>query len=382
MTRIATLAVHSGYTPDATGAVMPPIYATSTFAQTAPGQHSGYEYSRSGNPTRHALEQAIAQLEQGTQGYAFASGLAACSTVLELLDQGSHVVAVDDVYGGTYRLLEAVRSRTAGLRVSWVKPQDPAALEQAIRPDTRMIWVETPTNPLLKLADLAAIAAIARRHNILSVADNTFASPVLQQPLTLGFDIVVHSATKYINGHSDVVAGLAVVGDNPALAEKLAYLHNAIGGVLDPFSSFLTLRGIRTLALRIARHTENAQRIAEWLEAQPQIAAVYYPGLPSHPQYQLAQRQMRGAGGMISIRLAGDDDAARRFIQRLTLFTLAESLGGVESLISQPFTMTHASIPLEQRLANGITPQLVRLSVGIEDAEDLIADLAQGLASA
>jgi len=383
MTKLATLAVHSGYTPDATGAVMPPIYATSTFAQTAPGQHSGYEYSRSGNPTRHALEHAIAQLEQGTQGYAFASGLAACSTVLELLDQGSHVVAVDDVYGGTYRLLETVRGRTAGLRVSWVKPQDLAALERAIEPDTRMIWVETPTNPLLKLADLAAIAAIARRHHIISVADNTFASPVLQQPLTLGFDIVVHSATKYINGHSDVVAGLAVVGANPALAEKLAFLHNAIGGVLDPFSSFLTLRGIRTLALRIARHTENAQRIAQWLETQPQISAVYYPGLPSHPQYQLAQRQMRGAGGMISIRLQGDDDdLARRFIQHLTLFTLAESLGGVESLVSQPFTMTHASIPLEQRLANGITPQLVRLSVGIEDVEDLINDLAQGLASA
>ncbi len=380
MTKIATLAVHSGYTPDATGAVMPPIYATSTFAQTAPGEHSGYEYSRSGNPTRHALEESIAQLEQGSRGFAFASGLAACSTVLELLDQGSHLVAVDDVYGGTYRLLENVRRRTAGLRISWVKPQDLAALEAAIEPDTRMIWVETPTNPLLKLADLAAIAAIARRHNVISVADNTFASPILQQPLTLGFDIVVHSATKYINGHSDVVAGLAVVGANTELAERLAYLQNAIGGVLDPFSSFLTLRGIRTLALRIERHSESAQRIAEWLDAQPQIAAVYYPGLPGHPQYQLAQRQMRGAGGMISIRLkGGDDDCARRFIQRLSLFTLAESLGGVESLIGQPFTMTHASIPLELRLANGITPQLVRLSIGIEDAGDLIDDLAQGL---
>ncbi|WP_413735810.1 trans-sulfuration enzyme family protein [Sodalis sp. RH21] len=380
MTKIATLAVHSGYTPDATGAVMPPIYATSTFAQTAPGEHSGYEYSRSGNPTRHALEESIAQLEQGSRGFAFASGLAACSTVLELLDQGSHLVAVDDVYGGTYRLLENVRRRTAGLRISWVKPQDLAALEAAIEPDTRMIWVETPTNPLLKLADLAAIAAIARRHNVISVADNTFASPILQQPLTLGFDIVVHSATKYINGHSDVVAGLAVVGANTELAERLAYLQNAIGGVLDPFSSFLTLRGIRTLALRIERHSESAQRIAEWLDAQPQIAAVYYPGLPGHPQYPLAQRQMRGAGGMISIRLkGGDDDCARRFIRRLNLFTLAESLGGVESLVSQPFTMTHASIPLELRLANGITPQLVRLSIGIEDAGDLIDDLAQGL---
>ncbi len=381
MTHIATLAVHSGYTPDATGSVMPPIYATSTFAQTAPGEHGGYEYSRSGNPTRHALEQSIAQLEQGSRGFAFASGLAACSTVLELLDHGSHVVAVDDVYGGTYRLLENVRKRTAGLRISWVKPQDLSALERAIEPGTRMIWVETPTNPLLQLANLAAIADIARRHNVISVADNTFASPILQQPLALGFDIVVHSATKYINGHSDVVAGLAVVGANTELAEKLAYLQNAIGGVLDPFSSFLTLRGIRTLALRIARHSESALRIAEWLEAQPQVAAVYYPGLPSHPQHALAQRQMSAPGGMISIRLKGsDDDAARRFIQRLSIFTLAESLGGVESLVSQPFTMTHASIPLEQRLANGITPQLVRLSVGIEDAGDLIDDLAQGLA--
>lgn len=385
MTNIATLAVHSGYTPDATGAVMPPIYATSTFAQTAPGEHSGYEYSRSGNPTRHALEQAITQLEGGSQGFAFASGLAACATVLELLDHGKHVVAVDDVYGGTYRLLEKVRSRSAGLRISWVKPQDLVALEQAIEPDTGMIWVETPTNPLLKLADLAAIAAIARRHQVISVADNTFASPVLQQPLTLGFDIVVHSATKYINGHSDVVAGLAVVGNNAnsaGLAEQLAFLQNAVGGILDPFSSFLTLRGIRTLALRIARHCESAQRIAEWLTTQPKIAEVYYPGLADHPQHALALKQMRGAGGMISIRLKGDDDgAAKRFIGQLGLFTLAESLGGVESLISQPFTMTHASIPLEQRLALGITPQLVRLSVGIEDAGDLIEDLGRGLAA-
>ncbi len=382
MTDIATLAVHSGYTPDATGAVMPPIYATSTFAQTAPGQHGGYEYSRSGNPTRHALEQAITQLESGTAGFAFASGLAACATVLELLDHGSHVVAVDDVYGGTYRLLENVRSRSAGLRITWVKPQDSGALERAIEPQTRMIWVETPTNPLLKLADLAAIAAIARRHNLISVADNTFASPILQQPLTLGFDIVVHSATKYINGHSDVVAGLAVVGDNPALAEKMAFLQNAVGGILDPFSSFLTLRGMRTLALRMARHGESAQRIAEWLARRPEIAAVYYPGLSDHPQYELARRQMRGAGGMISLRLrSGDDSAAKRFIGGLGLFTLAESLGGVESLVSQPFTMTHASIPLEQRLAHGITPQLVRLSVGIEDAGDLIEDLGRGLAA-
>lgn len=380
MTKFATQTVHAGYTPDATGAVMPAIYATSTYAQPAPGEHTGYEYSRSGNPTRSALENAIAELENGSRGYAFASGLAACSTVLELLDQGSHLVAVDDLYGGTYRLLEKVRSRTAGLRVTYVAPGDTAALEQAIEADTKMIWVETPTNPLLKLADLAAIAAIAKRHNLISVADNTFASPYLQRPLELGFDVVVHSATKYLNGHSDVVAGLAVIGDNPPLAEQLGFLQNAVGGILDPFSSFLTLRGIRTLALRMDRHSASALRIAQWLEQQPQVENVYYPGLTSHPQHALAGRQMQQFGGMISLRLRGDDDYARRVIGRLALFTLAESLGGVESLIGQPASMTHASIPLEQRLKTGITPQLLRLSVGIEDADDLIADLQQALA--
>ncbi|EIX9153923.1 aminotransferase class I/II-fold pyridoxal phosphate-dependent enzyme [Klebsiella pneumoniae] len=343
MSSIHTLSVHSGTFTDSHGAVMPPIYATSTFAQPAPGQHTGYEYSRSGNPTRHALETAIADLENGTRGYAFASGLAAISTVLELLDKDSHLVAVDDVYGGTYRLLENVRRRSAGLQVSWVKPDDLAGIEAAIRPDTRMIWVETPTNPLLKLADLSAIAAIARRHNLISVADNTFASPAIHRPLEHGFDIVVHSATKYLNGHSDVVAGLAVVGDNSGLAEKLGYLQNAVGGVLDPFSSFLTLRGIRTLALRMER------------------------------------QQMALPGGMISVVVKGDEGYAERIISKLRWFTLAESLGGVESLVSQPFSMTHASIPLEKRLANGITPQLIRLSVGIEDPNDLIADWQQAL---
>lgn len=380
MDKFATLSVHSGVHNDQYGAVMPPIYATSTYAQPAPGEHTGYEYSRSGNPTRHALEQAIAELEGGTQGYAFASGLAAISTVLELLDNGSHIVAVDDVYGGTYRLLENVRKRTAGLTVSWVKPDDLEGLEAAIGAKTRMIWVETPTNPLLKLADLAAIGAIARRHNLISVADNTFASPALQRPLEHGFDIVVHSATKYLNGHSDVVAGLAVVGDNAALREQLAYLQNAVGGVLDPFSSFLTLRGIRTLALRIEKHSANALHIARWLEQQPQVESVFFPWLETHPQHRLAQRQMRGPGGMISVVVKGDEGRAARVIKKLRLFTLAESLGGVESLVSQPFFMTHASIPLAQRLANNITPQLIRLSVGIEDADDLIADLAQALA--
>ena len=380
MTKLNTLSVHSGAFSDQHGAVMPPIYATSTFAQPAPGQHSGYEYSRSGNPTRHALETAIAELEGGTRGYAFASGLAAISTVLELLDKDSHIVAVDDVYGGTYRLIENVRKRSTGLRVSWVKPDDLAGLEAAIHPDTRMIWVETPTNPLLKLADLEAIAAIAQRHKVLSVADNTFASPVIHRPIELGFDIVVHSATKYLNGHSDVVAGLAVVGDNPALAENLAYLHNAVGGVLDPFSSFLTLRGIRTLSLRLERHSSNALALAQWLEQQPRVEKVWYPWLPSHPHHALARKQMALPGGMISVVVKGDDHYAAQVISKLKLFTLAESLGGVESLVSQPYSMTHASIPLEQRLANGITPQLIRLSVGIEASDDLIADWQQALA--
>ncbi|EGT5186223.1 PLP-dependent transferase [Cronobacter sakazakii] len=379
MDKFATLSVHSGTHHDQHGAVMPPIYATSTYVQPAPGEHTGYEYSRSGNPTRHALERAIAELEAGSQGFAFASGLAAISTVLELLDKESHIVAVDDVYGGTYRLLENVRKRTAGLTVSWVKPDDLAALEAAIRPETRMIWVETPTNPLLKLADLEAIAGLARRRGLISVADNTFASPAIHRPLTLGFDIVVHSATKYLNGHSDVVAGLAVVGDNPELAQQLAYLQNAVGGVLDPFSSFLTLRGIRTLALRMERHSASALKIAQRLAQHPQVEKVFFPWLESHPQYALARRQMALSGGMISIVVRGDDQRAAQVIKKLRLFTLAESLGGVESLVSQPFSMTHASIPLEQRLANGITPQLIRLSVGIEDAEDLLADLEQAL---
>lgn len=379
MKLLATQSVHSGVFHDQHGAVMPPIYATSTFAQPAPGQHTGYEYSRSGNPTRHTLETAIAELEGGTRGYAFASGLAAISTVLELLDSGSHIVAIDDVYGGTYRLIENVRRRSAGLEVSWVKPDDLAGLEAAIRPETRMVWVETPTNPLLKLVDLQQVAAIARRHNVLSVADNTFASPVIHRPLELGFDIVVHSATKYLNGHSDVVAGLAVVGDNPALAEKLGYLQNAVGGVLDPFSSFLTLRGIRTLSLRVERHSSNALALARWLEQHPQVEKVWFPWLESHPHYQLARKQMALPGGMISVVVKGDDPRATQIIQKLKLFTLAESLGGVESLVSQPFSMTHASIPLEQRLANGITPQLIRLSVGIEDEADLIADWQQAL---
>ena len=379
MKTLATLSVHSGEFHDQHGAVMPPIYATSTFAQPSPGNHTGYEYSRSGNPTRYALETAIAELESGTRGFAFASGLAAIATVLEMLDKDSHIVAIDDVYGGTYRLIENVRKRSSGLQVSWVEPGDLAGIEAAIRPETKMIWVETPTNPLLKLADLAGIADIARRHNIISVADNTFASPVIHRPLEFGFDIVVHSATKYLNGHSDVVAGLAVVGSNSALAEKLGYLQNAIGGVLDPFSSFLTLRGIRTLALRVEKHSANALAIAQRLEQHPQIEKVWFPWLESHPHYQLARTQMALPGGMISVVVKGDAQRATDIIRKLKLFTLAESLGGVESLVSQPYSMTHASIPLEQRLAKGIVPQLIRLSVGIEDVNDLIADLEHTL---
>ncbi|WP_137937853.1 PLP-dependent aspartate aminotransferase family protein [Chitinivorax sp. B] len=381
MSDFDTLTVHAGYTPDATGAVMPPIYATSTYAQQSPGVHTGYEYSRSQNPTRETFEKAVAAIEGGSRGYAFASGLAAMSTVLELLDQGSHVVAVDDLYGGSFRLFERVRRRTQGLDITYVAPGNTEALAAAIRPNTRMIWVETPTNPLLKLSDLAAIAAIAKQHGILSVVDNTFASPYLQQPLSHGFDITLHSATKYLNGHSDVVAGVAVVGDNPELAEQLAFLHNAVGGILDPFSSFLATRGLRTLSLRMQRHCENAQQIAEWLTTQPQVKDVIYLGLESHPQHALAKRQMRGFGGMISVRLNSDEAGARQVLEHCELFTLAESLGGVESLISLPAAMTHASIPLERRTALGIGPNLIRLSVGIESVDDLIGDLKQAFSA-
>ncbi|SQI36105.1 Cystathionine beta-lyase [Serratia plymuthica] len=380
MAKFDTLTVHAGYTPGRHRRSDAGYLRHFDLRPTGAGRAHRLRIFTQRQPNAHRARSAIAELEGGSRGYAFASGLAACSTVLELLDQGSHLVAVDDLYGGTYRLLEKVRSRTAGLRVTYVSPADIAALEQAIEPETKMIWVETPTNPLLKLADLSAVAAIAKKHGLISVADNTFASPYIQRPLELGFDVVVHSATKYLNGHSDVVAGVAAVGDNAALAEQLGFLQNAVGGILDPFSSFLTLRGIRTLALRMERHSNSALRIAQWLETQPQVEDVYYPGLPSHPQHALAAKQMSSFGGMISVRLKGDDAFARRVIKRSQLFTLAESLGGVESLISQPFSMTHASIPLEQRLKTGITPQLLRLSVGIEDVEDLIADLQQALA--
>ncbi|MFO1428929.1 MAG: cystathionine gamma-synthase [Candidatus Competibacteraceae bacterium] len=376
----STRAVHAGQEPDpTTGAIMMPIYATSTYVQASPGRHRGYEYSRTQNPTRMAYERCIADLEGGRSGFAFASGMAATATVLELLDSGSHVLCMDDVYGGTYRLFENVRRRSAGLEFSFVDMADPKVVATAIRPNTRMIWVESPSNPLLKLVDLSQLAATGKHHGILTVADNTFASPWIQRPLELGFDLVMHSATKYLNGHSDMVGGVVIVGDNPDLAERLAYLHNAVGGIAGPFDSFLALRGLKTLALRMERHCVNARHIAEWLTVHPRIEKVYYPGLGSHPQHELAKRQMRAFGGMVTAVLRGGLEPARRFLERCRIFALAESLGGVESLIEHPGIMTHASIPAEKRAELGIDDGLVRLSVGIEDIDDLLADLAQAL---
>jgi cystathionine gamma-lyase len=378
--RPGTLAIHAGQTHDpSTGAVMTPIYATSTYAQSSPGVHQGFEYSRSHNPTRFAWERCVAALEGGSQGFAFASGLAAESTVLELLDAGAHVIAMDDVYGGTFRLFERVRRRSAGLDTSWVDLTDLAAFEAAIGPQTRMVWIETPTNPLLKLVDIAAVSAIARRHGLLVVVDNTFCSPILQRPLELGAHIVLHSATKYLNGHSDMVGGVAVVGEDPDLAQRLGFLQNAVGAVQGPFDSFLGLRGLKTLHLRMAAHCANALELARWLQTHPAIDQVIYPGLESHPQHALARRQMHGFGGMVSIILKGGPEAARRFCENTRLFALAESLGGVESLVNLPALMTHASVPVERRERLGLTDALVRLSVGVEDVEDLREDLAQAL---
>lgn len=379
----ATRAIHAGQSPDpTTGAIMTPIYASSTYVQQSPGVHKGYDYSRSGNPTRAALEACIADLENGEKGFAFASGMAAEATILELLDSGGHVIAGDDLYGGTYRLFADVRERSAGLSFSYVDFCDIAAVEAAIRPETRMLWVETPTNPLLKVADLEAVAALARRCKLVSVCDNTFASPFVQRPLNHGIDIVFHSATKYLNGHSDVVGGVAVVsGETPhdGLADRLGYLQNAVGGVLGPFDAFFVLRSLKTLPIRMERHCANAMAVAEWLERHPGIAQVWYPGLASHPQHDVARRQMHGFGGMVSAVIDGGLEPARRFLERCQIFALAESLGGVESLIEHPAIMTHASIPADRRAAAGIADGLVRLSVGIEDVDDLIGDLEQAL---
>ena len=377
---LGTLAIHGGQSPDpSTGAVMPPIYATSTYAQSSPGVHQGFEYSRTHNPTRFAYERCAAALEGGSRGFAFASGLAATSTLLELLDSGDHVIAMDDLYGGSYRLFERVRRRSAGLSFSFVDLTDPAQFEAAITPKTRLVWIETPTNPLLKIVDIAAIAAIAKQHGLLVAVDNTFASPILQRPLEHGADIVMHSATKYLNGHSDMVGGMLVVGDNAELGEQLAFLQNSVGAVQGPFDSFLALRGLKTLHLRMKAHCDNAQALAEWLQSHEAVSEVIYPGLPSHPHHELAKRQMDGFGGMLSIRLKGGFEAAKRFCERLELFTLAESLGGVESLVNHPAVMTHASIPPVRRAELGIGEELVRLSVGIETFDDLRADVARAL---
>jgi cystathionine gamma-lyase len=377
----STRTVHGGQSHDpTTGAVMVPIYATSTYAQQSPGVHKGYDYARTRNPTRMAFERCIADLESGAAGFAFASGLAGIATVFELLDSGAHIVATDDIYGGTFRLLDRVRRRSAGLDVTFVDFTDLAAVEAAIRPETRMLWVETPTNPLLRVVDLEGVATLARRRGVVSVADNTFASPFIQRPLELGIDIVVHSTTKYLNGHSDMVGGAVVVGENKELEDRLRFLQNAIGGISGPFDSFLALRGLKTLALRMERHSLNGQKIAVWLESRRDVKRVLYPGLPTHPQHGIAKRQMHGFGGMVTAELDRDLAGTKRMLERVRIFALAESLGGVESLIEHPAIMTHGSIPAETRDALGISPSLIRISAGIEAADDLIADLDQALA--
>ncbi len=378
--KFGTRCIHGGQSPDPlTGAVMPPIYATSTYAQSSPGVHKGYDYARTANPTRGAWERCIADLESGTHGFAFASGMAATSTLLELIDAGSHIVAMNDLYGGTFRVFERVRKRSANLDVSFVDLTQPANLAKAVRPQTRMIWIETPTNPTLRLVDIAQVAEFARQRGILTVVDNTFASPWIQRPLELGADIVMHSATKYLNGHSDMVGGVAVTA-NAELAEKIGFLQNAVGAIAGPFDSFLALRGLKTLALRMRQASESALQIAGWLEKHERVAHVWYPGLASHAQHELAKRQMKnGYSGIVSFSVKGGLEEARRVLERCRIFTLAESLGGVESLVDHPGLMTHASVPPDMRKTLGIDDSLIRLSVGIEDLEDLVADLKEAL---
>lgn len=374
---LATRVIHAGQAPDpTTGAIMTPIYTTSTYVQSSPGKHKGYEYSRTKNPTRFAYEQCVADLESGSHGFGFASGMAAMATVLELLKPNDHVLVCDDVYGGTYRLFERVRKRSAGLQISFVDMTDLEKCEQAIQPNTRLIWVETPTNPMLKLIDLSAAAAMAKKHSLISVADNTFATPIIQRPLEHGFDIVIHSATKYLNGHSDMIGGMAVVNET-GLAQELGFLQNATGAIAGPFDSFLALRGLKTLSLRMERHAENALALALWLEQHPRVSRVFYPGLSNHPQHALAKKQMTSFGGMISVELKGNREETIAALERCNLFALAESLGGVESLIEHPAIMTHASLPPAQREQLGITDNLIRLSVGIEAIDDLKQDLNQ-----
>jgi len=378
--QLDTRMIHAGQAPDpGTGAVMTPIYATSTYAQKSPGVHQGFEYSRTQNPTRFAFERCVADLESGKRGFAFASGMAAIATMLELLQPGDHVVAMNDLYGGTYRLFANVRRKNAGIDFSFVDFTDLEAIKNAIRPSTKMLWLETPSNPMLNVIDLAAVALIAKEKKILAVADNTFASPYIQRPLEYGFDCVIHSVTKYINGHSDMVGGMIVVRDDETLIEKIAYLQNAVGAILGPFDSYLALRGVKTLSVRMQRHCDNAMQLAEWLHTHSKVNRVIYPGLASHPQHTIAQQQMRGFGGIISVELNLLRPAVVRMLERCQIFTLAESLGGVESLIEHPAIMTHASVPEETRKTLGITDGLIRLSVGIEDVTDLQKDLAQAL---
>ena len=378
---LGTRAIHAGQSPDpSTGAIMTPIYATSTYVQASPGVHKGYEYSRTQNPTRMAYERCVADLEGGARGYAFASGLAAASTVLDLLDSGSHVIAMNDLYGGTYRLFERVRRRSAGLDFTFIDLNDAGALTASLKPNTRMIWAETPTNPMLTLVDLAKVGAFARKHGLIFVVDNTFSSPMLQRPLEYGAHLVLHSATKYLNGHSDMVGGIVVAGDDKALAEQMAFLHNSVGAIAGPFDAFLALRGLKTLHLRMRAHCASALELAGWLEKHPAVERVIYPGLKSHPQHALAKKQMHGFGGIVSIEVKGGLRRARRMLERCELFALAESLGGVESLIEHPAIMTHASIPAATRKKLGISDGLIRLSVGVEDVRDLRDELAAALA--
>jgi len=377
---LGTRAIHAGQHPDpSTGAIMTPIYATSTYVQSSPGVHQGYEYSRTQNPTRMAYERCVADLEGGTRGYAFASGLAAASTVLDLLDSGSHVIAMNDLYGGSYRLFERVRRRSAGLDFTFLDLNDQAALKAALKPNTRMIWAETPTNPMLTLVDLAKVGAFAKKHGLIFVVDNTFCSPMLQRPLEYGAHLVLHSATKYLNGHSDMVGGIVVAGDDKDLAEQMAFLHNSVGAIAGPFDAFLAMRGLKTLHLRMRAHCASAQELAGWLEKHPAVERVIYPGLKSHRQHALAKKQMDGPGGIISVEVKGGLRKARRVLERCHLFALAESLGGVESLIEHPAIMTHASIPPANRKQLGISDGLIRLSVGVEDVSDLRAELESAL---
>ena len=376
----STRAIHAGQHPDpTTGAVMTPIYATSTYAQESPGVNKGYEYARGKNPTREAFEACIADLEGGTHGFAFASGMAATSTALELLDAGAHIVTGDDLYGGSWRLFERVRRRSMGLDFVYVDLSDLKAVEAAITDKTRMLWVETPTNPLMKLADIAALSKVAKAHNLLLVVDNTFATPWSQQPLGLGADIVMHSATKYLNGHSDIIGGVLVTKDTD-LATQIKFLQNSVGGVMGPLDAFLANRGLKSLGLRMKAHNENDLAVARWLESRAGVQRVVYPGLESHPQHELAKRQMNGAfGGMVTVLIDGDLSRTKQMLERVEVFTLAESLGGVESLVNHPAIMTHASVPKEVREAGGVTDNLIRLSVGVEDIDDLIADLDRAL---